>query len=334
MTIRSKSTLFHAELGTRVALGAFALAAAFGCSNASDSAASSGGADSGGAATSGASNAAGALAVSGAPGSSGAPGGSGASGDVAGAGGAAAGGAAAGGAPQTSGGRGGSAGASGGVGNSGDYNPCPSNGDPCKILPLGDSITWGVQYDGAYRVELFARAVAAGQKLTFTGSLVNGPGMVSNVAFPPNNDGHSGWTIDQEAGIVPSPAFTTLPNIVLLEIGTNDVYADSGQADMSSRLSALMDKIIAAAPNALLVVAQITPLENTTWNATVDTYNAAIPGVIEMKAASGKHVIGVDNNTGFMKSAMLSSDGIHPNKAGYDWMGDNWYAAISKHLPK
>src|SRR5690242_3639035 len=49
------------------------------------------------------------------------------------------------------------------------YQPCRSN--PCKILPLGDSITFGVddEPNGGYRGPLFADIVAAGQKITFTG---------------------------------------------------------------------------------------------------------------------------------------------------------------------
>ena len=47
-----------------------------------------------------------------------------------------------------------------------------------------------------------------------------------------------------------------------------------------------------------------------------------------MWASMGKHVTMVDLNTGFQTSTMLSSDGIHPNQTGYNWMGDTWYAAI------
>lgn len=224
----------------------------------------------------------------------------------------------------------GPAGGGGGTGPGG-YQPCPTNGDPCKILPLGDSITWGIQYDGAYRVELFTKAVKDGKKITFTGSLSNGPAMVSGQPFPKNNEGHSGWTIDQDAGLVPSPAFNTIPNIVLLHIGTNDIYAASGQATMPDRLGKLIDKVIAAAPDALVVVAKITPLSNSSWNTTIKTYNDAIPGVVKTRADAGKHVIVVDCNTGFT-SGMLSSDGVHPQKSGYDFMGDVFYSAISSVL--
>ena len=225
----------------------------------------------------------------------------------------------------------------GGAGDAATYQPCPSNGDPCKLLPLGDSITWGIQYDGAYRVELFSKAVAAQQKITFTGSLSNGPTTVAGQAFPQKNEGHSGWTIAQDTGLIPSPAMDTgsggIPHIVLLHIGTNDIYASSGQATMPDRLGTLIDKIIAAAPNALLVVAKITPLSTASWNATIKTYNDAIPGVVQTRVAAGKHVLLADMNTGFT-TGMLSSDGVHPNQSGYNFMGDQWYSVISAVLPK
>ena len=132
-------------------------------------------------------------------------------------------------------------------------------------------------------MELFTKAVAAGQNITFTGSLSNGPTTVSGKPFPQKNEGHSGSTIDQDASLIPSPALSTasggIPHIILLHIGTNDIYAASGQSTMPDRLGTLMDKIIAAAPppDALLVVGKITPLSNASWNATVKTYNDAIP---------------------------------------------------------
>jgi lysophospholipase L1-like esterase len=82
------------------------------------------------------------------------------------------------------------------------------------------------------------------------------------------------------------------------------------------------------------VVAKITPLGNAAWNATIKTYNDAIPGVVQSRAAAGKHVLLADMNTGFTTSSMLSSDGIHPNQTGYNFMGDAWYSVISSYLPK
>jgi lysophospholipase L1-like esterase len=221
------------------------------------------------------------------------------------------------------------------------YQPCPTNGDPCKIMPYGDSITWGVGDEGnaGYRGPLFALAVAAQQKITFTGSLSNGPTTVSGQTFPKKNEGHSGWTIDGIAGLMPTPALATgsggVPNIILLMIGTNDVYAQSGQAQMATRLGSLLDKIITNAPDALIVVAKITPLSiGGGYPTVIPPYNNAIPGLVQERAAKGKHVVLGDMNTGFNASTMLGSDGIHPNTAGYKFMADHWYSVIGSLLPK
>ncbi len=233
-------------------------------------------------------------------------------------------------------------------GNTATYQPCPSNGNPCKILPLGDSITYGVNDEGnaGYRGPLFASAVAAGQKITFTGSLSNGPNTVSGQTFPRNNEGHSGWGISEvtpysngNAGIatvIPNPSLSSgsggMPNIVLLHIGTNDSGSFSA-TQMTSDLKGLLDKIVTNAPDALLVVAQIIPLGYGT-NDVIKAYNQAIPGLVQQLVTDNKHVVLVDMYTGFAPSTMLGSDSIHPNTTGYKFMADHWYSIIGSLLPK
>jgi len=61
---------------------------------------------------------------------------------------------------------------------------------------------------------------------------------------------------------------------------------------MSTRLGSLLNKIVQAAPNALVVVAKLTPLGYT--SAALATYNSQIPGVIQAHVAKGQHIVGVD----------------------------------------
>lgn len=134
--------------------------------------------------------------------------------------------------------------------------------------------------------------------------------------------------------MVPTPAFATMPHIVLLMIGTNDLYATGGQAEMPKRLGNLLDKITSTAPDALLVVAKIIPwVKDTDYTALIKTYNDAIPGLVEDRANKGKHVILVDMNTDFKLSTMMSWDNCHPNTTGYKFMANQWYAAIGSLLP-
>ncbi len=242
-------------------------------------------------------------------------------------------------------GGGGSGGAGSGGGGGAAYQPCPTA--PCKILPLGDSITWGVgdEPNAGYRGPLFGLAVAAGREVTFTGSLTNGPTTVSGQSFPQKNEGHSGWGISRvtpysngNAGIatrIPSPALSSgsggLPNIILLHIGTNDQGSfTAGQ--MTSDLAGLIDQLIANAPDAYVVVAQIIPLGYGT-NDVIRTYNQSIPGLVQERSAAGKHIAVVDMFTGFDAGTMLGSDDIHPNTAGYSFMANRWYSAVGTLLP-
>ncbi|HEY4185774.1 MAG TPA: SGNH/GDSL hydrolase family protein [Polyangia bacterium] len=226
-------------------------------------------------------------------------------------------------------GSGGSAGGSmGSAGTSGLYNPCPTNGDPCRILPVGDSITFGINQEGSYRIELFHKALMASQKITYTGTLQNGPAMVDNVAFPKRYEATSGITIAGISSQITNNKTLMMPSdIILVHIGTNDMYMTPAGAP--DRLGSLIDQLITGMPNALIVVAKIIPLASSA--SAVATYNAAIPGVVKTRADAGKHVIMVDMNTGFPPNDM---DAVHPTPTGYAWMGDVWYAALGSLFPK
>jgi lysophospholipase L1-like esterase len=219
-------------------------------------------------------------------------------------------------------------GGSSGAGGTTAYAPCPGNGEPCRILPLGDSITFGLGYSGGYRVELFSKALAASQEITFVGSMMNGPSMVDGVAFPRNNEGHSGWKIDQLLSLIPEPALADDPHIILLMIGTNDIAQNDDLANAPERLDGLLGELIAEVPEALLVVAQITPLSF--GGGGVDAYNAALPAIVDARAEAGEHVMLVDMSADFPTS--LLGDGVHPNQMGYERMAEVWYDAIGEML--
>ncbi|RYZ05383.1 MAG: endoglucanase [Myxococcales bacterium] len=233
---------------------------------------------------------------------------------------------------------GGAGGAGAGGGPTREFEPCPNAGAPCLILPFGDSITNGVgsSDQAGYRSKLFELIVKDDHNVKFVGSLSGGPAQVGGVAFPKNHEGHSGWTIDSGyvsfgdgiSTLVPTPAFQTVPHIVLLMIGTNDVSATKGTDTIDDRLEVLLTKVIQAAPNALVIVAQLTPIG---WNpAARTTYNSRIAELVAARAKRGEHVALVD--MGKMPSSGLGSDSLHPNDAGYGFMAGVWYAAVKEYL--
>ena len=196
-----------------------------------------------------------------------------------------------------------------------------SNGG-VRVTPLGDSITEGTQVPGGYRIGLWQRLTAGGYRVDLVGSQANGPSGLGDH----DHEGHPGWRIDQIDANITGWLTTYRPHSVLLHIGTNDILQNSNVSGAPGRLATLVDHITAAAPDAEVFVAQIIPLANASQENAVRTFNAAIPGIVQSRAAAGKHVHLVD-----MHSALTSADlidGIHPAANGYDKMAAVWYAAL------
>ena len=232
-----------------------------------------------------------------------------------------------------SGGAGQSGGASGSssMGGASGFNPCKAS--PCVVLPLGDSITHGYNSsdDAGYRSALFKLAVAANQKVTFIGSVSNGPSTISGQTFPKNHEGHDGISVTGITGYVPpKKAFTTTPHIVLLHIGTNDMTSNANPSTTASQLDTLVTNVVQAAPDALVVVAKIVPLGYSNTN--YDQYIAKIPDLVKAHASKNEHVVMVDMST-LPGSDIRGNGNVHPTDKGYADMGDLWYGVIKSYLP-
>lgn len=247
----------------------------------------------------------------------------------------------------------------GGGGTSGSRDAGPpvpgtfcSAGAPCRVMPLGDSITFGQNSStgGGYRVGLFRRAQSAHQLLTFVGSQSSGPDAVDGAPFSKANEGHPGWTIGDDneqsrPGLyhsVGGALSDAKPNIVLLHIGTNDIIFETDWPQMNARLEALLDRIQQNAPHALLVVAKIIPVAgkppfDDAANRQTQAFNAGVDATVAKRRAQGENIATVDMWTPFATSAnygALAGDGWHPSDAGYDVMAKVWHDAIAAYLPK
>ena len=101
-----------------------------------------------------------------------------------------------------------------------------------KIMPLGDSITygWGSASGGGYRLPLWNELRVHGAAIDFVGSQQNGP-----ASFDRDHEGHPGWTINQIAEKVVNWLLTYQPQIVLLHIGTNDFIKNDHPAQAPAR---------------------------------------------------------------------------------------------------
>ncbi|KAK3699765.1 hypothetical protein LTR37_016274 [Vermiconidia calcicola] len=199
-----------------------------------------------------------------------------------------------------------------------------------RILPLGDSITFGsTSADGnGYRLKLYDDLFA--DDVVFAGT-VQGGSMVDNWMA-----GYPGKTI-QYIAVQAGSSLVQNPNIVLLMAGTNDMNPDpstsiegSDAQGAAQRLGNLVDQILTAVPNTVVLVAKVPQAAPATQGANINAYNALIPGIVQQRASAGKHVQLVDMS---VIGVELLIDGIHPTAAGYQQMGDIWYRAISA-IPK
>ena len=141
-----------------------------------------------------------------------------------------------------------------------------SKNDTIRIMPIGDSITFGYGHTGGYRKFLdyylkdkgYTKVDMVGPEGSNSASFsFNG----KNVSYDDNHAGYSGFTIKQQ---YPIPSWgenglleklksknavsSAQPDIVLLIIGTNDMTANRNLSDCESDLHDLVDYILASMP--------------------------------------------------------------------------------------
>jgi len=145
------------------------------------------------------------------------------------------------------------------------------------------------------------------------------------------NEGHSGLTIVQVQGYLTNPqALPSRPNIVLLHIGTNDMYQNLHVATAPDRLSNMMSQIFTGCPDVVLLVALIVQSSAVATNSLIVEYNNAIKtSIIPTFASAGKHVVMVDMYEG-LNSTTDFADFLHPNDSGYARMAEIWYEGLQK----
>ncbi|EDU48574.1 Lipase-GDSL multi-domain protein [Pyrenophora tritici-repentis] len=200
---------------------------------------------------------------------------------------------------------------------------------PLRILPLGDSITWGWQptakengTDGYRAVLIHELTWARYGSVKFVGTQHSGY-MYNN-----ENEGHSGSTISQLQGVMKA-GLEMRPNVILLHIGTNDLArqetAEEKWIDAPERLGRLLDEIFNTCPDTVVLVAKIIQAQDTQTRANIQAFNDAIPGVVKMWVEKG-FKLGVADLSIVGTNELV--DGLHPSYAGYSHMGDIWCDAI------
>ena len=204
-----------------------------------------------------------------------------------------------------------------------------------RIMPLGDSITYGANTAGGYRLPLYNLLTQANYGVDFVGSETgNGASDLPDW----DHEGHSGWWLSHsDGGIYQNVgkwlAHVETPDVVLLHIGTND----GGYATVE-KLRNLILRIHNLAPKTHIVATTL--LGRPTNNAGIDehirnNFNPGVQPMVESLAQQGVPVHFLDmysvldyTHAEGAHPADLG-DGLHPSAQGYAKMAQAWFGAIT-----
>jgi lysophospholipase L1-like esterase len=192
----------------------------------------------------------------------------------------------------------------------------PAAAAPLRIMPLGDSLTYGIGSStrSGYRAALRDELAATGVDVDFVGSHSNGLGDDNQ------HEGHPGWQINEISTNIQQWLSAAQPDVVLLDIGTNDLDRDYDRALAPARTADLIDRITAQLPTVRVVVAKL--LEVDRFQATFRRYNDVLADVV---AARWPRVTLADMSR---VPAANTVDGVHPTDVGYRQMAYQWYQAL------
>ncbi|CAN8101978.1 unnamed protein product [Discula destructiva] len=229
-------------------------------------------------------------------------------------------------------------------------DPPPStliaNNTMLRTMPLGASITYGwLSTDGNGYREVLRELLARGGNtaVTYVGSRHNGT-MTDNAV-----EGWPGYRIDQVWPKARASVPSCQPNLILLNVGTNDcaqnwnINATTKQSTananftanptdgVGSRLRMLVDDLFVWAPNTTVVISTLIYNKAPLTNARVNTANRQFRAVAATLRAEGKHVVLADMSAEAGGPNMMTmTDRTHPNDVGYAMMANKWYEAIAE----
>jgi lysophospholipase L1-like esterase len=229
-----------------------------------------------------------------------------------------------------------------------------------KIMPIGDSITQGITsgvpdeaFQVSYRKALYDKLKTAGYVVNFVGTLISGESVAD---FDPDHEGHPGWRADKIVagrtgsgeGKLSDWLLAEDPDIILLHIGTNDIFRANEDWNEVEDILEVVDDYEFVSGKAVWVVLSLIidrgcdpyippctkSLETTNFNEDVRDF------VFFPREAGGDKIVLLDmqNDAGINYDRWNLGgdmwDDVHPFETGYDKMASLWFSALIEILPQ
>lgn len=221
--------------------------------------------------------------------------------------------------------------------------PIANNMD-LRIMPLGASITFGLRStDGnGYRDELRVLLNKSGTKnVEYVGSRTHGD-MASNAV-----EGWPGLRIDQVLPKAKASVPNDLPNVILLNVGTNDCVQNFNMMNttqnstsapeltsnanytVGTRMRMMVEDLLEWSPNATVVMSTLINNRFDKTQARVLVANEQFRAVAaELQDAGSKVVLAEMTAAAGGPNMTTMFDQTHPNDVGYAMMANRFYEAM------
>ncbi|CAI7676667.1 hypothetical protein N7533_010261 [Penicillium manginii] len=188
-----------------------------------------------------------------------------------------------------------------------------------RVLPLGASITFGYKStDGNGYREWIRR------QLRFEGWPVEMVGTRRAGTMRDNfNEGHVGFRIDQ---MLPKAEkdFAQRPNLILINVGTNDALQNHRIYSAGTRMNILVEKLFDSIEGTTIILSTLLP--NGRKPEQVESINEQIRNLVAYRRARNNRIVLADMSH-FIKVDELV-DRVHPDDAAYEKMASVWWAAF------
>lgn len=218
-----------------------------------------------------------------------------------------------------------------------------AHAEPLKILCIGDSITQGNGYnfkeEFTYRLPLQQKLTEAGIDYDFIGSQTKGlhpgktwPDVAPGKPFDPGHEGYYGkktaFVVGKVKEVLPTlPA----PDVVLIDLGTNDQESKDLTADIVTPLEDLVKELRTKNPSVKIFLGQLALNYNSSGKRPVDI-SARLAELATHLNTADSPVVAVKHGKGWLENpgdpATDTYDWVHPNPQGQEKMATKWFNAM------